>query len=403
MIFFRVSLLNLSIVAALLIEGCIANSCQDKTTEIFQVGKKANFKKNCNQIRRKYSQNCNFNANVKDKCRKTCGICGSLGNADFCKDHSGKFVIAKDTEWEKQKSCADVPKNPSKWCSKFKFKKKCPVACGLCVPKDTKCNGLASNCGMAANELLYATVHNANHHEFPFQNHNEELEDAIEAGYRGLFLDVCKCDGETVFCHGSCNLGRRDPSTVFENINSFLNNNPMEVIIFNFEMSTGDPTPTELWNVMSSVNGFTSKVYERTSANWPTLKQMLDNQKQIIAFQHNGKAGFTPKIYDFFQYTMGTNWDFDSVSEISNYAESCAIRRGSSGSNFYSVNNFVTGTFGPNASASETVNEESYLKKRISDCESTMNSKPNFINVDYWQKGDLVKVTMEENAARALA
>ena len=100
---------------------------------------------------------------------------------------------------------------------------------------------------------------------------------------------------------------------------------------------------------------------------------------------------------------MGTNWDFDSVSEISNYAESCAIRRGSSGSNFYSVNNFVTGTFGPNASASETVNEESYLKKRISDCESTMNSKPNFINVDYWQKGDLVKVTMEENAARALA
>eukprot|EP00554_Chaetoceros_debilis_P006244 CAMPEP_0194080804 /NCGR_PEP_ID=MMETSP0149-20130528/6745_1 /TAXON_ID=122233 /ORGANISM="Chaetoceros debilis, Strain MM31A-1" /LENGTH=401 /DNA_ID=CAMNT_0038762599 /DNA_START=77 /DNA_END=1282 /DNA_ORIENTATION=- len=380
-------------------------ACEDKAgSDQFQVGKKTEFRKKCSQIRRKYSAHCNFNSNVRDKCEESCGICGNLGNDEFCKDDSGTFKIAKGTQWEKVKSCTDVPKNPSKWCDKFNFKKKCPVACGLCTINYSKCNGLESNCGMKVDDLLYATLHNANHHELPFQNHNEELEGALAAGYRGLFLDVCKCDGEIVFCHGVCGLGRRDPTTVFANINTFLNENPRDMIIFNFEMSVGSPTPAELWSDISSVGGFTEKFYEKGSGNWPTLSQMLDSQKQIIAFQHNaGSNGLVSKIHDFFQYTMGTNWDFDQVSDISDYASSCAIRRGQSGSNFYSVNNFVTGTFGPSASASERVNEESYLKDRLINCESIMGSKPNFINIDYWQKGDLVKVTMEENAARASA
>lgn len=394
-------LLSLFSISNILIKGCLANSCEDKTKEQFQVGKKPGFTKNCAQIRRKYASHCAFNANVKDKCANTCGICGGEGNLDFCKDYSGKFWIAKDTQWAKEKSCADVPKNPTRWCSKFNFKKKCPVACGLCTPKQTQCNGLASNCGMKVNELLYATLHNANHDDVPFQNHNAPLEEAIDAGYRGIFLDVCKCDGQIVFCHGSCGIGRRDPKEVFTNINTFLDDNRWELIIFNFEMSYGSPTPAELWNVMSTVYGFTSKIYEK-SGPWPSLKEMLDSGKQIIAFQHNaGSNGAVNQIHDFFAYTMGTNWDFDGVGEVQNFSESCKIRRGSTGSDFYSVNHFVTGIFGPSSSASSTLNQYSYVKNRVEYCETFMNSKPNFINIDYWQKGDVVQYTMDENAARS--
>lgn len=298
------------IVTVSIILGCVANNCEDSTSDKFQLGKNPNFQKNCVQIRRNYSRSCNFNSVVKTNCAYSCALCGPLGNDDYCKDTPGTFFIAKNTQWEKEKSCADVSKNPLKWCSKFNFKKKCPVACQLCTQKHHQCNGLASNCNMRVNHLLYPSVHNANHHSLPFQNHNKELEAAIEKGYRGLFLDVCKCNGEVVFCHANCGVGRRDPHEVFTDINEFLDMNPRDMIIFNFEISTGNPTPAELWSLMSTVTGLTQKVYQKNSGSWPILGEMLDSGKQIIAFQHNGpdcpnSAGCTPKIYDFFDYTMG--------------------------------------------------------------------------------------------------
>ncbi len=99
---------------------------------------------------------------------------------------------------------------------------------------------------------------------------------------------------------------------------------------------------------------------------------------------------------------MGTNWDFDGVGEVQNYSESCQIIRGSTGSDFYSVNHFVTGTFGPSSSASSTtLNQYSYLKYRVEYCDTVVNSKPNFIKIDFWQRGDVVLYMMDENAARS--
>jgi hypothetical protein len=65
------------------------------------------------------------------------------------------------------------------------------------------CNGLNSNCNLRANEILYATLHNAMatfDDGFIFgPNHQKKLEEAIEVGYRGLNLDLCNCEGQIVF------------------------------------------------------------------------------------------------------------------------------------------------------------------------------------------------------------
>jgi hypothetical protein len=391
--------------------------CEDKTSEQFQIGKSATFVKNCAQIRRKFPQLCNYNSNVQENCQFSCGLCGYLANESYCVDVQGTFTIAAGTIWQKQKSCANAEKNPDRFCNKWTFKKKCPMACGFCEPTGVRCNGLDSNCDMRVNDLLYATLHNANVDSFPFQNHNAPLEEALVAGYRGLMLDVCKCNGELKFCHGLCNLGDRDIVEVIANIVSFLHSNPKDVIIIDFEMSLGDPTPAELWTVMSSVPGLDSKVYEYMDDNgeWPTLGAMTDSGKQIIAFQHNGPNcplgeqgiagqginGCSPKIYDFFDYTMGTHWDYDSVSDIEDYPNSCLIKRGANGErDFYSVNNFVTNPFA-SPSSSAIVNQIDFVKKRVHNCAEFMESEPNFINIDFWQLGDVAGFVNEENAARA--
>ena len=68
------------------------------------------------------------------------------------------------------------------------------------------CNGLEGLCDLRVNEILYATLHNGMatfEDGFLFgPNHKYQLEGALEAGYRGLNLDICNCGGEIIFCHG---------------------------------------------------------------------------------------------------------------------------------------------------------------------------------------------------------
>ncbi len=76
---------------------------------------------------------------------------------------------------------------------------------------DDCCNGLEGLCDLRADQILYGTLHNAmstvDDGFFIGANHVASLEEALEAGYRGLNLDICNCGGELVFCHGkSCDI-----------------------------------------------------------------------------------------------------------------------------------------------------------------------------------------------------
>ena len=56
--------------------------------------------------------------------------------------------------------------------------------------------------------------------------------------------------------------GDRNSVQVFENIHSFLDDNPTEVVIINVQISVGDPTPQELWDEMMSANIMKGRVYK---------------------------------------------------------------------------------------------------------------------------------------------
>ena len=188
-------------------------------------------------------------------------------------------------------------------------------------------------------------------------------------------LDVCKCGDSLKFCHGACFLGSREIETVAQNLVSFLDSNPNDVIIINFEINFGDPSPSELWSILSSVDGFNDKVYQYPGSDsaWPTLSTLTSQGKQLILFQHNhvngcpGGNGCASKIYDYFDYVQGNNWDYDTVNDVKNYANSCSIRRGENSlKHFYSLNNFVTKNWlGPPGPESDTLNSKTHLYKKL--------------------------------------
>lgn len=276
------------------------------------------------------------------------------------------------------------------------------------------CNGLASNCDLRPQHIMWATVHNANHDKILLPNHEAPLEEALQAGYRGLMLDACLCPdvitGELVleFCHSVCNIGKRDPTEVFTNINTFLEENPTEVIFINFEISSGSPSPALIWEHVKAA-GLQKKAHILGQSNFPTLGNMVANGKQLILAKHRGMdctdtsvEGCTPRIFEYFNQVVENHYDFDNVAAIEDSANSCIPFRGQDGTKkFYSINNFVTAHFGPSKVDADIVNEKSFLEKRIEDCKTVTGYDANIVSVDFWQRGDLPRVTQEINIARA--
>jgi hypothetical protein len=155
------------------------------------------------------------------------------------------------------------------------------------------CNGLDSICDLRVDEIFYASVHNAMasfEGGFLFQqNHQLQLEGALEAGYRGINLDVCNCNGQYQLCHGICNFGARDPVETFASINSFLDKNPTETILVVLEINSGVDEPVdlnELYSILSGVEGLLAKLYvhEETAAPWPTLRETVDANTVSVHF-----------------------------------------------------------------------------------------------------------------------
>ncbi len=273
------------------------------------------------------------------------------------------------------------------------------------------CNGLTNTCNLRVDEMLFAAMHNANNDESHWNsNHQAPLEGALEKGFRAFYLDVCICNNKLVFCHSRCLwAGTQDPVEVFENIITFLKANPSELVIFNFEMAHGDPTPSQLWDVMQGVQGMKLRSYIHSGGAWPEIGTLLQNHKQIISLKHNGinclntnNAGCTPYIQEFFKYTLGTKYHFHDISEIEDVRYSCVGERGTYyEKRFYAINGFVTNNFpGPSLESAKTLNQKKFVKKRISNCQGLMNKNANFYAVDFWQQGNVPLAVKHINAAR---
>lgn len=66
-----------------------------------------------------------------------------------------------------------------------------------------------------------------------------------------------------------------------QNVNSFLDSNPTEVIVFIYQVNSAVDQPVDLnafYNQMTLVDGFLDKLYVHpgTNTSWPTLGELTD-------------------------------------------------------------------------------------------------------------------------------
>ena len=119
-------------------------------------------------------------------------------------------------------------------------------------------------------------AHSSTANKFVGASNTKSMEDALVSGFKALQLSTCMCelgfltnqfltqDAEWVlensnlgFCHMPCGAGVRDPKVVLTNLKEFMETNPREVVIIQFDM--GEVTSTfsvkhfvtrDCWNML---------------------------------------------------------------------------------------------------------------------------------------------------------
>jgi hypothetical protein len=108
---------------------------------------------------------------------------------------------------------------------------------------------------------------------------------------------------------------------------------------------------------------------------------------------------------------METEFEFETINDISDVESSCAVTRGVISGNgaFFGVNNFITtngfGDADERKAVARKVNALEFAQKRIEDCGAVVNNTRllggegdvNLLYVDFWQQGDIVQVVQEHN------
>jgi hypothetical protein len=245
--------------------------------------------------------------------------------------------------------------------------------------------------------------------------------ESLDAGYRGLSLDLCNCNGELTFCHGGdktgCGIGRQDPIDTFSQINDWLVLNPDNILVIYLEINVdagGDISLTDVSNLLDEVpNGFSNRLYQKdqtaADASWPTLQELIQLETQVLFFYirgPNGNGDHPPGILYFWDSAMMTDYAYESVQDLEERTlESCSILRGGDRrQDCLLMNNFVTRLqFGlqiaPSKDAAEEVNTVEFAQPLMDACEVIHGQKVNVIMVDFWKSGDLPNLIALHNSA----
>lgn len=330
-------------------------------------------------------------------------------------------------------SLISPPQNPTAFPSSSPTSPYEFLQCNASIAGSDCCNGLTTICDLRVNEIMFAMAHNgfATKHDgfLNLYNHLLPLEEAFHAGYRGISLDIGKCDGELALVHEACALGTRVPIEVFDNIVSLLKRYPTEVVLINIQLD--QVSIAEVYAFLQGISGLAEMLYnhnsgsssnntEETGEIWPTLGSLVESNQRILLFYHNAPTSCSssaqndgsndnnstnvetcpPDFLDWFSFAAETEFEFDNVEAVLNDTKSaCQISRGGGGSSavdFFGINMF---TKIPQQTSSVVLNQKQTLQTQIQACQSLNGLAANVVSVDFWSQGNLPEVVQLHNDA----
>ena len=251
------------------------------------------------------------------------------------------------------------------------------------------CNGEEQLCDRAFSDVVFPTTHNANSAlEYGYSsinaNHVSGIASQLEAGVQAMMLDVTYSNGETVLCHGPCELGSTPHRDALADIHAHLSAHPTDVLTLLYQ---DDITPQDLEDDLKAAQLLDLTYTHSPDASWPTLGEMVKADTRLVVTAE--VAGPPPEwLHHLWSLAFDTPYTFDSPEDFN-----CGLNRGDPENDLFLLNHWVHGPIGqPSQEESVEVNAYDVLHARAQDCWAATGRKPNFVAVDWFETGDLFDV-----------
>lgn len=254
-------------------------------------------------------------------------------------------------------------------------------------------NGTKKLAAKRYNEVAYATTHNAmsNSDEgwlFPNQTHG--LTRQLAGGVRAFMLDVHDKDGKPYLCHSRFFLGSRPLKDGLGELTAYLEKNPREVLTIIFESHVSSKALQGAFKE-SGLLSYTHR--QQKGQPWPRLAEMVAAGRRLVVFTDRGGREL-PWLHGVWDFCWETHFSARSRKDLA-----CGKNRGSSKNSLFILNHFLTRAVASTRLADE-VNHNPFLRKRVEQCRKASGRLPNFVTVDFYERGDVIAVVDELNSIR---
>lgn len=229
---------------------------------------------------------------------------------------------------------------------------------------------------------------------------------ALDAGLRLLQAQVHKPNSTLELCHTSCSLlDAGDLETWLKSVNDWVTRNPNDVVTL--LLVNANKAPASDFGAAFEASGLAKVAYKPQSntltSTWPTLQDMIRSNSRVVTFVTNMDfSASTPYLLPEFDHVFETPFEVTALGGFN-----CTVDRPSKAKppstslangymslvNHFKYQNLIGTVQVPDADAIETVNSASTeqpgnLGKHLEQCKTEWAKQPNFVLVDFWDKGD---------------
>ncbi len=190
-------------------------------------------------------------------------------------------------------------------------------------------------------------------------------------------------------CHAMCELGSTSWVQSMRDVREWLEAHPREIVTLFVQ---DEVTPRDTAEVVERA-GLLPYVHEPAADGaWPTLGEMVETGRRLVILMENRSGGDTwPWLMDGFDVVQDTPYLFKRPADFT-----CDLNRGDADASILLVNHWIDDwRHVPRNSA--IVNARGVLEPRLEECREERGMLPNFVAVDYYDRGDLLAVVDDLN------
>lgn len=191
-------------------------------------------------------------------------------------------------------------------------------------------------------------------------------------------------------CHGLCEIGSTEWAPEMGRVKAWLDAHPREVVSFFIEDSVSAADTADVFRRA----GLLPYVHTQEPGQpWPTLGQMIDSGRRVVVFMQRESGGAAnPWLMQGFDWVQDTPYSNPTAASLS-----CELNRGGADHPLLLLNYWLSNNFLSLVSDARTINAYPVMQPYVSACELERGQIPNFVAVNYYNEGALLRVVDELN------